>query len=85
MSHPNNKEDKKANPVVNKQDSQRHPKTYHHTQPQSSERERGETNKQTNSSPPTRTQTQVIFNTKPTKTTGPTLLIEGRNQKQEGI
>jgi len=54
MSHPNNKEDKKANPVVNKQDSQRHPKTYHHTQPQSSERERGETNKQTNSSPPTK-------------------------------
>ena len=37
------------------------------------------------SPPPTRKQAQVTPNTRPTKSTGPTLATKDRNQKEEGI
>ena len=33
MPHPNNKQDKSTNSVINRKDSHRHPKTYHLAQP----------------------------------------------------
>ena len=80
MPCPDDKQDKITNPIISTEDSQKHSKIYHLTQPSPLEGEKTQT-----SLPPTRMQAQFIPNTKLTQTTGPNLLTEGRNQMEEGL